>query len=100
MSHRNTGEAVVAGQRLKSALASSRHPQPSRQRRVPMKKHILVAEAVLLALSFTAGMASAQVPFCQYEHPTSAKSTKLTVVQAFVSCNNPGGNTPNSTTEG
>lgn len=65
-----------------------------------MKKHILFAGAALLALSFSASMASAQTPFCQFQHPKSAKQTKSSLVQAFVSCNNPGGNTPNATTEG
>jgi hypothetical protein len=62
-----------------------------------MKKHILVAGAALLALSFSASMASAQ---CAYQHPKSAKQLKSSLVQAMVSCGNPGGNTPNSTTEG
>ncbi len=62
-----------------------------------MKKHILVAGAALLALSFSASMASAQ---CAYQHPKSAKQLKSSLVQAMVSCGNPGGNVPNSTTEG
>jgi len=62
-----------------------------------MKKHLFVAGAAALALGFTASMASAA---CDYEHPKSAKQLKSSLVQAFVSCNNPGGNTPNATTEG
>jgi hypothetical protein len=62
-----------------------------------MKKHLFVAGAGVLALGFTASMASAQ---CSYEHPKSAKQLKSALVQAMVSCNNPGGNTPNATTEG
>jgi len=62
-----------------------------------MKKHILVAGAAVLALGFTASMASAQ---CNYQHPKKAGGLKSSLVQAMVSCNNPGGNTPNSTTEG
>ena len=35
-----------------------------------------------------------------YQHPSKAKSDQSrALVQAFVSCNNPGGNTPNATTE-
>jgi hypothetical protein len=62
-----------------------------------MKKHILVAGAAVLALGFTASLASAQ---CAFPHPKKAGALKSSLVQAFVSCNNPGGNTPNSTTEG
>jgi hypothetical protein len=64
-----------------------------------MKKHILVAGAAVLALGFSVSLASA-APFCQFQHPKSAKQTKSSLVQSFVSCNNPGGNTPNATTEG
>jgi hypothetical protein len=62
-----------------------------------MNKHIFVAGAAVLALGFSASLASAQ---CNYEHPKSAKQLKSSLTQAFVSCNNPGGNTPNATTEG
>lgn len=62
-----------------------------------MKKHIFVTGAAVLALGFTASMASA---VCDYEHPKKAGQLKSSMVQAMVSCNNPGGNTPNSTTEG
>jgi hypothetical protein len=64
-----------------------------------MKKLILTAGAAVAALSF-AGIASAATPCpVTYQHP--AKGAKLTsnLVQAFVSCGNPGGNTPNATTE-
>src|SRR5262245_53796557 len=81
------------------ARVSCRHPQlTTRRRRVPMKQHLFVAGAAVLALGFTASMASAAN--CAYEHPKSAKSLKSSMVQAMVSCNNPGGNTPNATTEG
>lgn len=65
-----------------------------------MKKHILAAGAAALALG-TASIASAAAPACAvtYAHPASAKQVKASLVQAFVSCNNPGGNVPNATTE-
>jgi len=65
-----------------------------------MKKHILAAGAAALALG-TASIASAAATPCgaTYQHPVSAKQIKASLVQAFVSCNNPGGNTPNATTE-
>lgn len=62
-----------------------------------MKKHMIVAGAAALALGFSASVASAQ---CTYEHPKQAKQIKSSLTQAFVSCGNPGGNTPNDTTEG
>ena len=62
-----------------------------------MKKHILVAGVSMLAIGFSATMASA---VCNPAHPKKAGSLQSSLVQAFVSCNNPGGNTPNSTTEG
>jgi hypothetical protein len=63
-------------------------------------KNILAAGAAVLALG-TAGIASA-APFpcaATYPHPVSAKQIKSALTQAFVSCNNPGGNVPNATTE-
>ena len=65
-----------------------------------MKKHILAAGAAVLALG-TASIASAASTPCAatYMHPVSAKSIKAALTQAFVSCNNPGGNTDNATTE-
>jgi len=62
-----------------------------------MKKHIFVAGAAVLALGYTVSLANAA---CNYQHPKSAKSLKSSLVQAMVSCGNPGGNVPNSTTEG
>ncbi len=62
-----------------------------------MKKHMFVAGAAVLALGFTATIASAA---CNVEHPKKAGQLSSNLVQAFVSCGNPGGNTPNSTTEG
>jgi hypothetical protein len=43
-------------------------------------------------------MASAQCNLVQ--HPSSARYFKVSLVQAFVSCGNPGGNTVNAMTEG
>jgi hypothetical protein len=65
-----------------------------------MKKHILAAGAAVLALG-TASIATAASTPCAatYPHPAAAKQIKSALVQAFVSCNNPGGNTPNATTE-
>jgi hypothetical protein len=65
-----------------------------------MKKLILTAGAAVAALSF-AGIASAATP-CPFTYQHPAKAAKLTsaLVQAFVSCGNPGGNTPNTFTEG
>jgi hypothetical protein len=62
-----------------------------------MKKHMFVAGAAVLALGFTASIASA---VCSIEHPKKASGGKMSFVQAMVSCGNVGGNTPNSTTEG
>ena len=64
-----------------------------------MKKLILAAAAGALALG-SASIASAAASTCAatYAHPAQAKQTKASLVQAFVSCNNPGGNTPNATT--
>jgi len=60
-----------------------------------MKKHILVAGAAVLALGFAVSTASAQCPV--YQHPSVAKGLASSLVQAFVSCNNPGGAIPNTT---
>ncbi len=63
-----------------------------------MKKHILAAGIAVLASASIASAAS--VPCAvQYQHPSKAKQIKGSLVQAFVSCNNPGGNVPNATTE-
>lgn len=65
-----------------------------------MKKHIIAASAGALVIGI-ASLASAAATPCavSYQHPAKAKSIKSALVQAFVSCNNPGGNTPNATTE-
>jgi hypothetical protein len=64
-----------------------------------MKKLILTAGAAVAALSF-AGIASAAQPCpVTYQHPAKAAKLTSNLVQAFVSCGNPGGNTPNATTE-
>jgi hypothetical protein len=65
-----------------------------------MKKHILAAGAAVLALGVASIASAASVPCAvQYQHPSKAKQIKAALVQAFVSCNNPGGNVPNATTE-
>jgi hypothetical protein len=67
-----------------------------------MKKHILGAVAGVLALGFGASIANAAAVPCvvAYEHPLKAASFKANLVQAFVSCGNTGGATPNASTEG
>jgi hypothetical protein len=65
-----------------------------------MKKLILAAGAAALALGSVSIASAAATPCAvSYAHPSKAKQTKASLVQAFVSCNNPGGNTPNATTE-
>jgi hypothetical protein len=59
-----------------------------------MKRNLLVALAAVVALGLTASMAQAG---CDFEHPRKAKLFKCDFVQAFVSCGNPGGNAPNTT---
>jgi len=50
---------------------------------------------------FVVGMAaSAAHAQCDFQHPKKASKLQSNLVQAFVSCNNPGGNTPNNTTGG
>lgn len=58
-------------------------------------RSLLCIVAVAVALAVTAGPANAG---CDYEHPRKAKDFQCSLVQAFVSCGNPGGNTPNTTT--
>jgi len=62
-----------------------------------MNKRLLITLAAVLAIGFTANAARAQ---CGFNHPKKTVTFKSNFVQAFVSCGNPGGNTPNSTTEG
>jgi hypothetical protein len=62
-----------------------------------MKKHLLGGLAAVLVVGFAASSAFAQ---CAFEHPKKANKFQSTLTQAFVSCGNPGGNSPNSTTEG
>jgi hypothetical protein len=66
-----------------------------------MKKHLVIAGAAL-AFAFIASGANAQTSTdeCGFEHPKQAKKSQISLVQAFVSCGNPGGNAPNDTTEG
>jgi len=60
-----------------------------------MKKHLLVAGAAVLALGFAVSTASAHT--CPvYQHPSITKGLTSSLTQAFVSCNNPGGNVPNT----
>ena len=67
-----------------------------------MKTQLAAMLATALALGLAAPLAYAQtsVDDCGFEHPKFAKETRSSLVQAFVSCGNPGGNTPNDTTEG
>ncbi|MCC6764426.1 MAG: hypothetical protein IT293_07155 [Deltaproteobacteria bacterium] len=65
-----------------------------------MKKHFLAAGAAALGLGLASIASAASTPCAvSYPHPASAKQIKASLVQAFVSCNNPGGNVPNATTE-
>jgi hypothetical protein len=65
-----------------------------------MKKHVFAAAAAVLVLG-SVSIANAAAVACRvtYPHPAKAKKISSSLVQAFVSCNNPGGNTPNATTE-
>lgn len=62
-----------------------------------MRRHLLVALTAGLALAFTASLARAA---CDFEHPKSAGKVQGNFIQAFVSCGNPGGNSPNTSNEG
>lgn len=62
-----------------------------------MKKHLLGGLAAVLVVGISASAALAQ---CAFEHPKKAGKFQSNFVQAFVSCGNLGGNSPNSTTEG
>lgn len=65
-----------------------------------MKKHMIAAGAAVLALGSVSIASAASFPCAAtYQHPAKAASLKSSLVQAFVSCNNPGGNVPNATTE-
>lgn len=68
-----------------------------------MNKYMFAAGAAVLALGLT-GVANAAssrpcTPFNQYIHPAKAKAVSASLVQKYVSCNNPGGNVENSETE-
>src|SRR6185369_12963337 len=78
-------------------VRTDRHPQPPLRRRVTMKKHLLGGLAAVLVVGISASSALAQ---CAFEHPKKAGKFASNFVQAFVSCGNAGGNSPNSTTEG
>jgi hypothetical protein len=60
-------------------------------------RNLLFIVAAALAVSLSASTASAQ---CAFEHPRKAKEFKCDLVQTFISCGNPGGNAPNTTTAG
>ncbi len=62
-----------------------------------MKKHLLGGLAAVLVVGISASVAMAQ---CAFEHPKKAGKFQSNFVQAFVSCGNAGGNSPNATTEG
>jgi hypothetical protein len=62
-----------------------------------MKKQLLGGLAAVLVVGFAASSAFAQ---CAFEHPKKAGKFQGNFVQAFVSCGNAGGNSPNTTTEG
>jgi hypothetical protein len=68
-----------------------------------MKKHLLLGGlAAVLAIGYAAStvFAAAVDPCPLFEHPKKAKQFKAEFVQAFVSCGNVGGNSPNSTING
>jgi len=58
-------------------------------------RNLLSIIAVTVALAVTAGPADAG---CDFEHPRKAKVFTCDLVQAFVSCGNPGAPAPNTTT--
>jgi hypothetical protein len=62
-----------------------------------MQKYFLVTVVALAALGLSASVARAQ---CGFEHPVKAKKLQANLVQAMVSCGNPGGNAVNDNTEG
>lgn len=62
-----------------------------------MKKHVLGGLAAVLVFGVSASAAHAQ---CAFPHPKVATKTQATLVQAFVSCGNVGGNSPTTKTEG
>ena len=62
-----------------------------------MKKYLLGGLAAVLVVGISASAAMAQ---CAFEHPQKAKKFQSNFIQAFVSCGNAGGNSPNTTTEG
>jgi len=62
-----------------------------------MRRTLLLIVAATFAVGLAVSPADAG---CDYEHPRKAKQFKCDLVQAFVSCGNPGGNTPNTTTAG
>jgi hypothetical protein len=62
-----------------------------------MKKHLLGGLAAVLVVGISASAAMAQ---CTFQRPKKAGKFQGNFVQAFVSCGNAGGNSPNTTTEG
>jgi len=70
-----------------------------------MRRQALITLAAGLALACSAGTARAAhgpgfPQGCSFEHPERATKYQAQFVQAFVSCGNVGGNSPNATTEG
>src|ERR1051326_2933456 len=74
-----------------------RHPQPPVRRRVPMFKQLVGGLAVAAVVVGASASAHAQ---CAFQHPKKAKKFQSAFVQAFVSCGNVGGNSPNTAAGG
>jgi hypothetical protein len=63
-----------------------------------MKRHLLAGlAAAALVVGLSASSANAQ---CAFNHPKRARTFKSSFVSAFVSCDNPGGSTDNTTAGG
>src|SRR5882724_5419388 len=77
----------------RTSVRSDRHPQPPVQRRVPMIKQLVGG---LAAAALVVGFSASAHAQCAFPHPKKAASFKSNFVQAFVSCGNAGGNSPNT----
>jgi len=64
-----------------------------------MTRLLRAAAMAVIGLAFTSATAHAFLT-CPFEHPRSAKQFRSALVQPMIPCNTPGGNTPNTTTEG
>ena len=62
-----------------------------------MKATFGIAVAALFGIGLTASVVDAQ---CNITHPKKATTFRSRLVQAMLPCNEPGGNVPNTTTEG